>query len=133
MANARCACGEIVLTITGDPSATVMCHCKDCQRRTGAPFGVGNYYTLDQVEISGTPKAYERGTDSGKRLRNYFCPSCGTTVYWLAGPELDRLGVATGCFDQPDGALPNRSVYEYGKHAWVDTSPIPLRFPRAKQ
>lgn len=74
MAKARCACGEIVLTITGTPSATVMCHCKDCQRRTGSPFGVGNYYTPDQVEIAGSPKTYERGTDSGNRLRNFFLP-----------------------------------------------------------
>ncbi|MDF1791670.1 MAG: GFA family protein [Thalassobaculaceae bacterium] len=132
MATARCACGEIVLTIAGEPNATVLCHCKDCQRRTGAPFGVGNYYTPDQVRISGSPKVYERGTDSGNRMRNFFCPSCGTTVYWLAGPALDRLGVATGTFDEPDGAVPVRSVYEARKHDWVDTSCIALRYSLAR-
>lgn len=132
MATARCACGDIVLTITGEPNGTSMCHCKDCQRRTGSPYGVGYYYTPEQVEIAGSPKAYERGTDSGNRLRNFFCPRCGTTVYWLVGPQLERVGVAVGCFDEPDGALPYRSVYEIRKHAWVDTSAIAQRFPRSR-
>lgn len=73
MATARCACGEIVLTITGKPSATSIYHCKDYERRTGGPFGVGNYDTLDQVDVSGDPKVYERGGDSANRLRNFFC------------------------------------------------------------
>ena len=133
MATARCACGELVVTITGEPNATVLCHCKDCQRRTGAPFGVGNYYTPDQIEITGSAKAYERATDVGNRMRNFFCPSCGTTVYWLAGPALDRVGVATGCFDEPDGAMPHRSVYEERKHVWVETGAIAQRFPRGRK
>lgn len=132
MAQARCACGDVVVTLTGEPNATVLCHCKDCQRRTGSPFGVGNYYAPDQATVSGTPKAYERACESGAKLRNFFCPNCGTTVYWLAGPELDRFGVATGTFDEPDGRLPDRSVYENRKHAWVDMSPIALRYPGAR-
>ena len=44
----------------------------------------------------------------------------------------ERVGVAVGCFDEPDGALPSRSVYEIRKHAWVDTSAIAQRFPRSR-
>jgi hypothetical protein len=43
----------------------VACHCIDCQRRTGAPFGVGAFYPADAVTISGAPKEYV--PDSRKR------------------------------------------------------------------
>jgi hypothetical protein len=31
-----CSCGQLHLTIEGEPSRIAMCHCLECQRRTGA-------------------------------------------------------------------------------------------------
>ena len=33
---ASCSCGQLHLTIEGEPSCISMCHCLECQRRTGA-------------------------------------------------------------------------------------------------
>ena len=33
---AACSCGQLHLTIEGEPSRISMCHCLECQRRTGA-------------------------------------------------------------------------------------------------
>ncbi len=33
---AACSCGQLRLTIEGEPSRIAMCHCLECQRRTGA-------------------------------------------------------------------------------------------------
>src|SRR5260370_14477634 len=33
---AACCCGQLHLTIEGEPSRISMCHCLECQRRTGA-------------------------------------------------------------------------------------------------
>jgi hypothetical protein len=32
---AACNCGQLHLTIEGEPSRISMCHCLECQRRTG--------------------------------------------------------------------------------------------------
>ena len=48
---ARCACGDLTVTLPGPSSAVVACHCEDCQRRTGSPFGVGAYYSSDAVQV----------------------------------------------------------------------------------
>src|SRR5215216_3989981 len=57
MGDARCSCGAVTLSLPKEPSKLVVaCHCIDCQRRTGAPFGVGAYYPADVVIISGTSK-----------------------------------------------------------------------------
>ena len=34
--SAACSCGQLHLTIEGEPSRISMCHCLECQRRIGA-------------------------------------------------------------------------------------------------
>ena len=56
---ARCNCGSLTLSLPEEPSKIVVaCHCIDCQRRTGAPFGVGAYYPAKVVAISGASKEF---------------------------------------------------------------------------
>ena len=81
MTKAQCNCGAISLTLPGPSQLVIACHCIECQRRTGAPFGVGAYYTVAEVTIAGTAKEYVRDTASGRKFRSYFCPDCGSTVY----------------------------------------------------
>jgi hypothetical protein len=36
------------------------------------------------VTISGTPKEFTRAAASGGKVHTYFCPNCGSTIYWKA-------------------------------------------------
>src|SRR4051812_8764197 len=79
MGDARCSCGALTLSLPETPSRMVVaCHCVDCQRRTGAPFGVGAYSRPELVDISGTPKDFTHDAASGGKIHNYFCPGCGS-------------------------------------------------------
>lgn len=120
MIDARCSCGALVLSLPGPTSQVVACHCLDCQRRTGAPFGIGAFYSADAVAITGTPREYTRAADSGGTVRLYFCPDCGSTVYWKADNLPAMIGVAVGAIADPDFPAPVRSVFEQSKHAWVE-------------
>src|SRR4051794_15903573 len=82
MGDARCSCGAVTLSLPEPSKLVVACHCNDCQRRTGAPFGVGAFYPAEVVTISGTTKEFTRDAASGGQVHNYFCPTCGSTVYW---------------------------------------------------
>lgn len=119
MVDARCSCGALTLTLTGPSKLVVACHCLDCQRRTGAPFGVGAFYPVDAVAISGTPKEFTRDATSGGKVRNYFCPACGSTVYWQADRLPSLIGVAVGALADPKYPPPARSIFEQSKHDWV--------------
>src|SRR5262245_9480738 len=77
MSDARCVCGAIALSLAGPPKLVGACHCVACQRRTGAPFGVGAFYPADAVTISGAAKEFARLGASGGTVRSYFCPDCG--------------------------------------------------------
>ena len=101
MADARCSCGALTLKISEPSNLVVACYCLDCQRRTGAPFGVGAFYPVDAVAISGTPKEFTRDAASGRKVHFYFCPNCGSTVFWKPDILPPLIGVAVGGAGRP--------------------------------
>jgi hypothetical protein len=119
MTDARCTCGAVALSLPGPSKLIVACHCIDCQRRTGAPFGVGAFYPAEAVAISGPAKEFARTAASGRTVRQYFCPDCGSTVYWKADALPTMVGVAIGAMADPSYPAPVMSVFEQSKHAWV--------------
>ena len=115
---AQCCCGALSAEVEGDPAVISLCHCLECQRRTGAPFGIGAYYEAAQVRLSGEASVYEREVE-GRKLVFRFCPNCGSTVYWETANHPGRYGIAVGAFADPHFPAPQRSVFERSRHDWV--------------
>jgi hypothetical protein len=90
------------------------CRLSLCQRRTGAPLGAGAFYTVDAVAISGTPKEFTRDAASGGMVHTYFCPNCGSTVYWKADNLPSLIGVAVGALADPKYPAPSEGVKIFG-------------------
>jgi hypothetical protein len=116
---AQCHCGSLRATTSGDPLLVNMCHCKACQRRTGALAGSGAAFAKTQVRIEGPSKVFERDGQAGRKVRFYFCPNCGTSLYWDADVRPDWYLVAVGAFADPDFPPPSLSIFEESKHAWT--------------
>ena len=55
-----CACGSIRYVCARAPVAMLNCHCRDCQRSSGAPFASGFIVLTSDVEITGTPVRQRR-------------------------------------------------------------------------
>jgi len=53
-------------------------------------------------------------------VRSYFCPDCGSTVYWKADKRPTMIGVAVGAIADPSYPAPVASVFERSKHRWVE-------------
>lgn len=120
MVKAQCSCGAVTLSLPEPSRLVVACHCVDCQRRTGAPFGVGAFYPAEAVTVSGTAKEFTRDAASGGKVMSYFCSNCGSTVYWKATNLPQFIGVAVGAIADREYPAPVRSVFEQSKHAWVE-------------
>ena len=54
-----CHCGAVRFEAEADPGDVSLCHCADCQRRSGSPFGVLAYYPGDAVKITGGATCYQ--------------------------------------------------------------------------
>jgi hypothetical protein len=117
---ASCACGQLSVEVKGDPAIVLSCSCTQCQKRTGSVFGVSAYFSKDQVQPpTGQHKAATRSSDAGRSMEGHFCPDCGSTVFWFAEAFPDRVGLAVGCFADPDFPAPVLAAWGQHKHHWV--------------
>lgn len=131
MAHAQCGCGALILTLPETSQGVVACHCLDCQRRSGSPFGAGAFYPAENVTISGERKEFTRPAESGGAVHNFFCPNCGSTVYWTADNLPGMIGVAVGALADPHYPGPSISIFEQSKHHWVRIDTAVAHFPQS--
>jgi hypothetical protein len=97
-----------------------MCHCLECQRRTGSIFGNQAWFPRDQItSIAGRSTQFSRKADNGNALTFNFCPVCGSTVYWEAEGFPGLIAVAVGSFADPAFPAPKFSVWKRRQHHWV--------------
>jgi hypothetical protein len=118
--HAACCCGQLQVYVTGEPLRISICHCLECQRRTGSVFGAQARFRRAGTTITGRSTSYERTADSGNRITFHFCPTCGSTVYYLPDAEPDSIAIPVGAFADPGFPPPRVSVYEARRHRWVD-------------
>lgn len=116
---ATCQCGQLKVRVRRAARAVVACHCKACQRRTGSPFGVAAYFPDDQVLADGVSKRFVRKTALGGDFESFFCPQCGSTVFFRGSKNVGVTGVAIGAFCGLQSMAPTRSVWEQSMHPWV--------------
>jgi hypothetical protein len=116
---AHCCCGALRVEVSADPDVVGVCHCGECQRRTGSVFSVSAFFKKEHVRAEGPSNIYVRDGQKGRKVRMHFCPTCGTTVFWEADVRPDGIGVAVGAFHDPNFPLPTLSIWEESKHEWV--------------
>lgn len=130
---ASCQCGGLTAEIADNAEpAVAMCHCIDCQRRSGSPFGSIAYYPAGQVSVAGEAREFTRPTDSGHSFTTGFCPTCGSTVYARASRLSEIVGVTVGTIADPAFPRPLRSVYEQSRHHWIALPESIPRFARGR-
>jgi hypothetical protein len=117
---AACSCGELKLVCDGEPLRISICHCLECQRRTGAVFSNQAWFSRQQiVSISGNSTKFTRKSDAGRSVTFRFCPRCGSTVCWEAEAFLGHIAVAVGAFADPAFPAPRFAGWEQRRHHWV--------------
>ena len=112
-----CACGNIRYRVSVTPLDTGYCHCRLCQRTSGAPVLAWARVPIAEFRyLSGEPSIY-RSSAWGERR---FCPSCGTQVeFRLADkPEYVELNFVT--LDEPDVIEPKMHIWCSSRLPWLE-------------
>jgi hypothetical protein len=123
---ARCCCGACAIQVRGEPEINAVCHCRDCQRRTGSAFGWSVYFR--NHDVTATIGAFRTFSPAGKTpgaghaewQERVFCGKCGTTLSWRSSDYEGLTGIAGGCFTE--GAplpAPTITVGNQTRCAWV--------------
>ena len=116
---ATCRCGQLVAECAGEPVRVSVCHCLECQKRTGSAFGAQARWAAENIRLLGKARTWERIADSGRRTSYSFCPDCGSTVAYTNEGWPGLVAIPLGAFADPTFPPPMHSVYEHRKHPWV--------------
>ena len=104
---------------SGAPLSVSLCHCLECQKRTGSTFGIAAFFDRDRVSVEGESAIFERASDSGYQVVHHFCPRCGSTVFWYPMRKPDVVAIAVGAFADPQFPAPSKAVYHEHRHPWM--------------
>ena len=94
-----CQCGAIRFALSAAPAKISICHCRMCQKATGAPFA--SFADIEHADFDwtrGSPSAFK----SSSIAERDFCRDCGTPLSFrrIGGPRIELL---TGTFDRQIG------------------------------
>jgi hypothetical protein len=107
------------------------CHCRWCQRETGAAFAVNALIETDRVVLlKGNVEATETPSHSGKGQRIMRCSVCKIALWSHYGRRGDKLAVLrVGTLDNPDAYPPGVHIWTSSKQPWVILPPGTPDFP----
>ncbi len=97
-----CLCGAVRYTVSEVARETCTCHCRMCQKQSGAPFM--GFVTAERqaLSLSGEVRRYR---SSGFATRG-FCPICGSALTFEYDHEPALVGLTVGTLDDPEAAPP---------------------------
>lgn len=116
---AHCRCGMLSATCTGEPVRVSVCHCRDCQARSGSAFATQVRFPAAQVALGGEASHYVFTSPGGAPTTFHFCPACGTTVWYVNSAQPETVAIALGNFEDMRAYTPRISVWEDRKLDWV--------------
>lgn len=116
---APCRCGALTAVAAGEPVRISVCHCLDCQRRSGSAFSAQVRFASSDVVVTGPYSLWRTTGESGRWAEFYFCPTCGGQTAYQIENFPDVTAIPLGMFDDPHVFTPRHSVWECRKHEWL--------------
>jgi len=110
-----CQCGAIRFALSAPPRKVSICHCRMCQKASGAPFA--SFADIEKTDFTwtrGKPAAFR----SSSIAEREYCRDCGTPLSFrrIDGP---RIEIMTGTFDRPDRLVPIQQYGTESRLGWV--------------
>jgi hypothetical protein len=127
-----CTCRAVRYRITSKPLFVHCCHCRWCQRETGAAFALNAMIEADRVVLlTGSPEVVNTPSNSGKGQKIARCPQCRIALWSNYVGAGDRVCfVRVGTLDEPDRLPPDIHIFTESKQPWVM---LPPRTPAVHQ
>ncbi|KIX06028.1 uncharacterized protein Z518_04002 [Rhinocladiella mackenziei CBS 650.93] len=120
-----CDCGEIRYAMETKPMVVHCCHCRWCQKETGASFALNAMIETDRLKIlKKEPEWIIVPSESGAGQTIARCPQCRIAVWsvYLHNTAFvqQRLRIVrVGTLDNPDALPPDVHIWTAEKQPWI--------------
>jgi hypothetical protein len=120
-----CTCRHVRYRMLTRPLFVHCCHCRWCQRETGAAFALNAMIEADRVQLlEGDVVVVDTPSNSGKGQRISRCPKCEIAVWsTYAGAGHAIRFVRVGTLDDPASLPPDIHIYTASKQPWLRLPP----------
>ncbi|WP_262695345.1 GFA family protein [Kordiimonas aquimaris] len=95
-----CSCGAARYQMDLTDAETGNCHCRDCQKQSGAPFATVITVKADQFKWLKQPEGETSVSDAAIRR---FCNKCGTPLQWCGVDYTDIANINMTTLDDTSG------------------------------
>ena len=124
-AEGGCDCRFVRYRLESPPLFVHCCHCRWCQRESGAAFALNAMIEAARVTLlSGELTVIDTPSASSRGQRISRCPRCLVALwsnYSGAGPRVHFVRVGT--LDNPDLLPPDIHIFTASKQPWVVLAP----------
>jgi hypothetical protein len=128
----HCDCQRVRYRMTSRPLFVHCCHCRWCQRETGASFALNALIEAERVvHLGDEPEIVLTPSYSGKGQKIARCPTCRVAVWsnYAGAGDAVRF-VRVGTLEEPDRLPPDIHIFTASKQPWVV---IPPGMPAVKE
>ncbi len=119
-----CLCGAIRYETDGEVMFALRCHCRDCQRQSGAASVAAIRVPAAGFRIArGAPKRFVAQADSGNEITRAFCGDCGTPLFVQVATRPDVVGLRVCTLDNPGWFRPEADIFVKSAQPWEPLDP----------
>ena len=113
--NGGCLCGEIQYRTIGPPLWVCHCHCRMCQKHTGAAFSTFVGFMPEHISwAKRKPRLYQSST----LVWRGFCPECGSTISFHRTHK-SEVSISAGSLDNPESVTPDFHIMTESQIPWL--------------
>jgi hypothetical protein len=114
-----CLCGQLRFRVVAPPLDAGYCHCRMCQRNSGAPVVAWVTFPADSFAwIAGEARTHA----SSATGRRQFCGDCGSYLVFRSTARPAEISINTASLDHPEAFAPRRHIFAEARIPWFDTA-----------
>ena len=110
-----CLCGAVRYHATG-LARTGYCHCRMCQKASGAPVVAWLMVPADQYEVTkGKVSSYRSSAEADRE----FCGTCGTQLVFRPRKARNEVDINLATLDHPETVVPQYHIFTSSQMPWL--------------
>lgn len=113
-----CLCGKVTVRVADDFDFLGYCHCSECRKWSGSPFGAGGRVNSRDLEILSGEELVSLYPKSEATSLG-FCSNCGTSLF-SKKHEQGKYVVRLGILDDMPSGRPSTHMFVASKAPWFE-------------
>lgn len=127
MYKGSCLCGSVEITVTGEISDIIHCHCSLCRKASGSAYATNGFVNVLGFEINNGQELVSSFESRPGKFR-YFCSKCASPIYSSNEQDKTRIRIRLGILDSDILEKPMSHNFVTSKANWEDLDAVLPRY-----